>query len=541
MFQCTFDEYRHDNVDPRIYEMNMPPLIEEAQEAPLTPIQKFYSGANVFITGGTGFIGQLLVEKLLRSCPDIGNIYLLIREKKNKNMVTRIDEILDECIFDKLKIAYPKYKYKVVGIEGDCGLPKLGINEQERRLLTNEVNVVFHVAATVNFDEKLKTAVNINVKGTKELLTFCKEMTKLKAVVHVSTAFSNCAEDVIEEIFYPTPIEYNKLITLTEILSEDALQKITPNILGNLPNTYAFTKAIAENMIQEEGKNLPLGIYRPSIVVSTYKEPLRGWINNMYGAVGVTVGAGMGLLRVIHCDSDANANIVPADMCVNGLIAVPWEASYKYQKSIEEQTNFEIPIYNYESSQDQPINWSKYMELTSKYGTQNPTANALWYYSLNLIKHKFLYQLAAILVHFVPAIMLDALLLLIGRKTRFFKIYTKIYRFSRVISYFSTKNFKFRSTRMRQLISKMSDGDRAVFMCDLKKLNWEEYFKYHFIGVRLYILKDPLSTLPEAIRKFNRLYWCHQMLKIILGFTAMRITWNLIACALLNVSGIFSS
>ncbi|GJQ87612.1 hypothetical protein Trydic_g18394 [Trypoxylus dichotomus] len=243
----------------------MPPLIEEVQDIPLTPIQKFYNGANVFITGGTGFLGHLLVEKLLRSCPDIGSIYLLIREKRNKNMVTRIDEILDECIFDKLKTAYPKYKYKVIGIEGDCALPNLGINDQDRKLLTTEVHVIFHVAATVNFDEKLKTAVDINVKGTKELLSFCKEMTKLKAVVHVSTAFSNCAEDVIEEMFYPTPIHYNNLITLTEILNEAALEKITPNILGNQPNTYAFTKAIAESMIQEEGKNLPLGVYRPSI------------------------------------------------------------------------------------------------------------------------------------------------------------------------------------------------------------------------------------------------------------------------------------
>lgn len=117
----------------------MPPLIESVQEISLTPIQKFYSGSNVFITGGTGLLGQLLVEKLLRSCPDIGNIYLLIRPKKNKDINTRLDEILDDCVFDRLKNNFPKYKYKIFPIEGDCSSPNLGITEQDRKLLTTEV------------------------------------------------------------------------------------------------------------------------------------------------------------------------------------------------------------------------------------------------------------------------------------------------------------------------------------------------------------------------------------------------------------------
>lgn len=119
----------------------MPPLQQDVQEIPPTPIQSFYSGANVFITGGTGFLGQLLVEKLLRSCPDIRTIYLLVREKANKDMITRVDEILDECIFDKLKAACSKYKYKVIGIEGDCTLPRLGMSEQDRMMLAAEVSI----------------------------------------------------------------------------------------------------------------------------------------------------------------------------------------------------------------------------------------------------------------------------------------------------------------------------------------------------------------------------------------------------------------
>lgn len=119
----------------------MPPLLDDINEISLTPIQKFYSGANIFVTGGTGFLGQLIIEKLLRSCPDIGNIYILIRGKKNKNMIARFDELLDGVVFDKLKDIYPKYKYKVVPIEGDCSLPDLGITEQDQMLLASEVSI----------------------------------------------------------------------------------------------------------------------------------------------------------------------------------------------------------------------------------------------------------------------------------------------------------------------------------------------------------------------------------------------------------------
>lgn len=53
-------------------------------------IPEFFEGKNVFITGATGFMGKVLVEKLLRSCPDIGNIYILMRPKNGKSLEERL-------------------------------------------------------------------------------------------------------------------------------------------------------------------------------------------------------------------------------------------------------------------------------------------------------------------------------------------------------------------------------------------------------------------------------------------------------------------
>jgi len=79
-----------------------------------------------------------------------------------------------------MKKACPDYTNKVRLVPGDCGLPNLGIEDYDRKMLCQEVNVVFHIAATVRFDEKLKSAVHINVRGTKQLLDLAKLMPHLK-------------------------------------------------------------------------------------------------------------------------------------------------------------------------------------------------------------------------------------------------------------------------------------------------------------------------------------------------------------------------
>lgn len=61
-------------------------------------IAEFYAGKNIFITGGTGFLGTVLIEALLSSTPKIGNIYLLIRDKYGSDTRERIRRLLSKQV-----------------------------------------------------------------------------------------------------------------------------------------------------------------------------------------------------------------------------------------------------------------------------------------------------------------------------------------------------------------------------------------------------------------------------------------------------------
>lgn len=56
-------------------------------------VKSFYNGKNVFITGGTGFVGIALVEKLLRTT-EVNKIYLLVRPKRDKEIYARLEEYI---------------------------------------------------------------------------------------------------------------------------------------------------------------------------------------------------------------------------------------------------------------------------------------------------------------------------------------------------------------------------------------------------------------------------------------------------------------
>lgn len=164
-------------------------------------------------------------------------------------------------------------------------------------------------------------------------------------------------------------------------------------------------------MVRNHSKGLPVAVFRPAIVIPTYKEPLRGWIDNMYGPTGIVLGVAAGLLRVLYIHKENRAEIVPVDLCVNSLIASGYD--------IGVNTYDEPPVYNYVSSQTNSITWNEYCEKSKNHGRSYPLSRMAWYYTFHMSSSKTVVTLLTYLYHLIPAAIVDVGLFLCGKKPRY--------------------------------------------------------------------------------------------------------------------------
>lgn len=92
-----------ENSQINVYNKYLPKgfLLDENFQEPSTDgsdIVNYFNNKYIFLTGGTGFLGKLLVEKLLRTCPDISGIFVLVRAKKGKDFHSRLDDIYEDVV-----------------------------------------------------------------------------------------------------------------------------------------------------------------------------------------------------------------------------------------------------------------------------------------------------------------------------------------------------------------------------------------------------------------------------------------------------------
>lgn len=143
-------------------------------------ISEFYNGKSVLITGGTGFLGKVIAEKLLRSCQGIENIYLLVRSKKGKSVNDRLIELKNSSVFDLVRENNEELMNKLILIEGDIACDELGMSKADEKLLSEKVSIILNSAATVAFDEPLKAAVFTNLRSLRELIRLSRKMKQLE-------------------------------------------------------------------------------------------------------------------------------------------------------------------------------------------------------------------------------------------------------------------------------------------------------------------------------------------------------------------------
>ncbi|XP_076664256.1 putative fatty acyl-CoA reductase CG5065 [Andrena cerasifolii] len=485
----------------------------------LTELQSFYKGKNVFVTGATGFMGKVLLEKLLYSCSDLNRIYILIRSKRGRCPEIRIDEMFKLPMFQRIRKQKPHVMKKVTPLTGDITMDKLGLTNEQRQLLIDEADIVFHCAATLRLEAKLKDAIEMNTVGTERVIELSKEMKHLKSFVYLSTAFCHPEQEELGERVYDAPDDPHDVMRLTQWLDESAIDLITPKLLDLHPNTYTYSKRLAEKLVSAEFPKLPCSIARPSIVTPAWGEPCEGWVDNLNGPVGLMVGAGKGVIRSMHCKADYHAEVIPVDLAINALIAI----SYRATTADKSKT---IPVYNITQSGVLPITWGEVLEKGKKIAYQYPFEGQVWYPDGDIRSSKFIHNLFVFFFHIIPAYLIDFLMLIFRQKRFMVRIQRRISDGLEVLQYFTTREWVFHNTNLLIMWGELSPKDKEIFPIDFLVIDDVQYIKRCILGARQYCMKENLSTLPKARRHQALMHVIHIISVYLFYFGVLCLVYN---------------
>jgi len=247
----------------------------------------------VFITGATGNIGGKIVTRILRD--DLfTRLILLVRGNSNAEAQQRVENVL-KILSPEINLSQPKRRIKVVC--GDITLKGLGLPESLLRSLAMEVTHIIHAAATTKFQLPIECARLVNYAGTKNVMAFArqaKEAGNLQRVAHISTAYV-CGKK--EGIIYEDEIDSSP----------------------HFSNAYERTKWEAEQLIRSLIPELPITIFRPSIVVGDSETGRTTAFNVIYTPIKWIYE---GILTALPCSSDTPLDIVPVDFVSNAILYI---------------------------------------------------------------------------------------------------------------------------------------------------------------------------------------------------------------------------
>ena len=339
-------------------------------------IAEALKGKTILVTGSTGFLGKSIVEKCLRSIPDVGRINLAIRSSARRPAAERLErEVLSSPAFKRLKDERGEAEFaklvkdKLSVVEIDLGRDGLGLSDQGREQL-RACEIVIHSAAAVEFDNPADLSAQTNLLGAARMVEALKAAGSRPHLVHVSTAYvggmlrglvreeaphdpglnwrheaavlANLRGPVEEESRQPeilkklgrearsrmgpagTPAVARTTERLRDRWVKDRLierGRVHANAMG-FADIYSFTKAMAEHAVVELHGDIPLSIVRPSIIESALAEPFPGWLEGFRMAEPLILAFGRGILRDFSGLPDSVLDIIPADFVVNTVLAV---------------------------------------------------------------------------------------------------------------------------------------------------------------------------------------------------------------------------
>ncbi|KAI8469683.1 MAG: male sterility protein-domain-containing protein [Monoraphidium minutum] len=280
----------------------------------------FGASCCVLLTGATGYIGSLVLEKLLRSTA-VGTVFVLLRPRRGVAPADRLAALLGGPLFHLLDPA--DAAARVVAIQGDLLAPGLGLSPEHEAELTASVDTVIHSAADIRLDAHIHTTLAANFLGTRAVLALAGRMPRLASLLHIATAYVNINRPRgtgVEERMYPLQMDEREVdaAAIAELLSlpPDAAAARAAELieLWGFRNTYALGKHLAEKdaAAAAAAARLPLAVVRPSLVSAVAAEPYIGYAGNFAGHPDATPMDGSSVWDVVPGDCAAATVIAAA-------------------------------------------------------------------------------------------------------------------------------------------------------------------------------------------------------------------------------------
>ncbi|XP_057998611.1 fatty acyl-CoA reductase 3-like, partial [Hevea brasiliensis] len=357
-------------------------------------VLQFLENKTILVTGVTGFLAKVFVEKILRVQPNVKKLYLLLRAADATSASHRFqNEVIGKDLFRVAKEKWDANLNSIIAkkisiVPGDVRYEDLGIKDSSlKEEMKIELDIVLNFAATTKFVERYDVAFGTNAIGAKNVLCFAKNCLKLKLLVHISTAFvcgdssglipesPYCLGQTLNGVSKLDIEEEKKLIDekINELQAEGAPETTVKRAMKDMgnkraktfgwPNTYVFTKAMGEMLVGHLKENVPAAIIRPTMITATCKEPFPGWIEGARTVDALTLAYGKGKLSFFAVDLAAIADVIPGDIVVNAIILAMVAHANQPCNDI---------IYHVGSSARNPIRCSGIEDYLIRYFTNKP-------------------------------------------------------------------------------------------------------------------------------------------------------------------------
>jgi thioester reductase-like protein len=402
----------------RVEEPRVRPIVyfDEARHREKLSVRKALGGKSVLLIGVTGFIGKVWLANTLLDLPEIGKLYLLIRRQKSNPAQKRFEKMLEDSpVFDPV---FEKYgdrlgvllADKIEVIEGDVSQPGMGLDAGVATRLGKELDLIINSSGLTDFNPDLRDALIVNVDSTYHLIEFIRGSDHA-ALLHLSTCYVAGQRDgrvgerlrpnytpagvanydaerewyrlhefveaaqlradgpeVTEELrkqalgkehaakglsgaALENQIRKNRVRWLKNYLTEEGKKRAKE--LG-WPNTYTYTKSLAESLIANHGAGLPIAIVRPAIVETSVAKPFRGWNEGINTSASLSYLLGTSF-RQLPSNERKRLDIIPVDAVCAGMTLIA-------AALIERRHD---PLYQLATSVTNPCDMGRSIELTS--------------------------------------------------------------------------------------------------------------------------------------------------------------------------------